>query len=232
MPIVVPDFAQIIETKWDEAVTPIFNHSPLDQQNPSYFKAYCKAIATGFASGIPSFVTVDSGSGGAPPIPGAGTGVGILIDKEFFKEKLYRYLALIPTEAGYKTMHGAYPPDNKVSEYLAAICEGISQATFEYYQTCWTLTSVHPLVYSGAGVINEGAFSGLDVSLISSQIQAAAPMMAGAFWAKNCQKIAQAYVETIHTKSTGAVTIIGVCVPNPSQACGIPMTGIGTGVAS
>jgi hypothetical protein len=216
--------------------------SPLAQDDPSYFIAMCTAIGTGIATGSPtiSFTTSDSGFKGGPPplavppsIPGTGSGVGITVDDSFFKEKIYTVLRNnIISEFG-ETSHDPYPPSGSNSgKFLLAIAKAVSESVKEHFLTAWTLTSSHPMIYSGTGTIGNGNFSGLVPNAVSSAMQSAAPTLQGPFWPKVCQGIAQAYVDTIHTKSTGTVTIIGVCVPNASLVCNIPGTGSGSGAAS
>jgi hypothetical protein len=235
MPAVGPALAALVQTKMDTYMSAVSGHSPLAQSNPSYFIAMCTAIGTGIATGSPviSFTTSDSGVTSAPPIPGAGTGVGIVVDDAFFKEQIYTNLRNNVIAQFGSTSHDAYPPGSGNSgEFVAAMAQAIAEAVKEHYQTAWTLTSSHPTIYAGSGTIGEGSFSGLVPAAVASAIQSAAPTLAGPFWPQTCQAIAQAYVDTIHTKSTGTVSIIGVCVPSPSQVCGLPGSGSGSGVAA
>lgn len=243
MPVVGPVLGNLIKTKMDSYMNSVSGKSPLSQDNPSYFIAMCTAIGTGIATGSPAltFTTSDSGFKGGPPptasvppyIPGTGSGVGITVDDAFFKEKIYTTIrSSIISEFG-DTSHEPYPPSGSNSgQFLLAIAKAVSESVKEHFLTAWTLTSTHPTVYSGSGTIGNGNFSGLVPAAVKSAIQSAAPTLQGPMWPKFCEGIAQAYVDTIHTKSTGNVTIIGVCVPNTSLVCNIPASGSGSGAAS
>lgn len=209
---------------------------PLSAKNPSYYIEFCTAVATGISDGskVINFVTSDAGVGGAPPVPGTGTGIGVFVDKAWFHENLYtEILAKIKSTFG-RTLHDPFPPGPENSgRFLDALCKGISDSVEEHFKTAYTLTSAHPLVYMGAGLINEGMYSGLQPNNIASLIKAAGPRLKGKFFPIMIQAVAEVYVKLIHEHSTGKVVISGVCVPSPTppQACGINMVGAGTGTA-
>lgn len=201
-----------------------------------YFIKFCTAVGKGIAEGTPvvQFTTKDTGVMGTPPIPGAGVGKGIKVDAEYMSKKMY---ALLRDEAVAKgSKHGEWPPaDDNGGKYLKAITDGIADGIKEHYKDSWILTSVHPTIYMGTGKIdpqNGSKFSGIQASLVESLILSYGPDMQGSMWPKLAKYVAQAYKDGIENKSTGEVTIIGVCVPSLSQVCGIPSNGNGTGVAS
>lgn len=208
---------------------------PLQQKNPSYYIAFCNAVGGGLISGGPviGFTTTDSGVAGSPPVTGAGIGVGIFIDKEFFREQAYTNARNAILAKFSQTVHDPYPPgEENTGQFLDAICNGIATSVHDYYQTAWSLTSVHPQIYQGAGAINDGQFFGLSPSAIASAIESLLPNFQGEFLPDLIQAISEAYVLTITTKAVGTVTITGACVSSDSQVCGIPSSGAGTGTAS
>lgn len=234
MPAVAQALGALIQQKVAANFQKLGGH-PLDQKNPSYFIAFCLAVGKGIADGTPtiSFRTVDTGVAGAPPIPGVGTGVGIKVDSEYMSQKMYEAARTsIKSKLG-KTLHEAWPPPKgNTGEWLKALTDGIAEAVKEHYQISWILTSTHPIVYAGSGKIVNGGFFGVQEPRVATTIQVAAPVMKGSYWPDLCQAIAKGYTDGIHNRSTGTVTIAGICVPSPGQACGLPLPGAGTGAAS
>jgi hypothetical protein len=219
MPAVGAALAALVQSKVNTRLSAA-GGSPLSQKNPSHFITMCTAIGMGIINGGPAitFTTSDSGSMGVPT---------------FFVSDLYtRLRSGIISQFG-STSHDPYPPgaDNS-GQFLLALCEGINDAIQTYYPTAWTLVSAHPTIYIGTGTISDGNFSGLVASAIGAAIQSGAPAFVGPFWPKLAMAIAESYVALITEHSTGMVTIVGVCVPGPSQVCGISSTGSGSGVAT
>lgn len=237
MPAIPSVLASLIQSEINKEVKTISSNGrgPLEQQNPSYFTAMCTALGRGIAVGSPmiQFTTVDTGASGAPPVPGIGTGVGIVVDADFMEKEIYNTIRQYTVQDFGKTTHDPHPPalDNS-GIYLQAICKGIASAVKQHYTTAWMLTSSHSIVYIGSGQILKGHFSGLQSELVKSQIVSQGPTLKGKFWPRMAQAIAEAYVKTIETQSTGQVTIAGICVPSLAQICGLPMSGTGTGVAA
>lgn len=193
------------------------------------------AIGNGIATGVPviSFITKDSGQSGVPPIPGTGTGIGIKVDSDWYTKELYTKLRKTVLEKYGYTSHDPYPPsDDNSGKYLEAMCKGIAEAVKEHYATAWVLTSAHPLVYMGTGLIGNGDLTGVSPSAISPLIQSAAPQFKGEFWPIFCKTVAEVHAEAITKHSTAEVTIIGICIPSPGQVCGLPISGSGSGVAA
>lgn len=236
MPAIGPVLGQLIEIKIDQYMKSINGKGPMSSlQNPSYYKEMCKAIASGFAQGTVSvsFTTQDTGLSGVPPVPGAGTGTGIIVDAEYMAKEIYTAIRNKIIEQFGQTTHDPWPPKPGNSGlYLSAISRGIADAVKEHYASAWTLTSVHPFVYMGSGVIKFGNFSGLSAENITNLILSNGPQLKGDFWPTMAAQIAKGYVKGIHERSTGTVTIAGVCVPSISQVCGLPGAGTGSGVAS
>lgn len=236
MPAVPAALSTLIKTEVDGNLNGVTGYSPLGSSNPSYFIEFCTAIGTGIALGSPviSFTTVDAGQAGTPPIPGVGAGVGIVVDEAFLTEKIYTYCRTGFLAEYGKTGNIAYPPTDKSNgKVLEAIAKGIAKGVKTHYASAWILTSAHPIVYAGSGSINNGMFSGLVDATVKTQIKTAAPrMVPSKGWDIMSEAIAKAYVEAIHTKSTGTVAITGVCVPSPGQICGLPIPGAGSGVAA
>lgn len=212
---------------------------PLAQKNPMYFIQFCHAIAKGISDGskVINFTTKDTGQGGIPPVPGVGVGVGIKVDKLWFDEHLYTEMRKEAIAMFGSTSHDTYPPaKGNTGEYLHAISKGVADSIAEHFLTAYNLTSAHVLVYSGVGLITEGAYSGLVPSDIEGLIKAAGPLLKGRFWPTLVRAVSKVYVEAIHMHSTGKVAITGVCIPmtppaGPLQVCGIPMVGVGAGTA-
>jgi hypothetical protein len=80
---------------------------PLAQKKPQYFHNFCEGIGKGIVLGSPSiqFTTLDAGFGGAPPIPGVGKGIGIIMDVDWFTENLYKELRSRIMSGHGKTVH-------------------------------------------------------------------------------------------------------------------------------
>lgn len=246
--------ATILKLKMDTKFKQVLNYAgPLAQQNPSYFIAMCDAIGKGIIQGHPviNFTTVDAGVSGTPPKVGTGIGLGVIIDKNWFTENLYKEIRAKSAAQYGSTSHPVWcsdynavnDPQNPLPEnhcslnpnqynpynFLTAMCEAISESVTEHYASFRILNSTHPIVYAGAGEIKKGAFVGIDVA---AAIQGLGPTLQGNFWPLLCQAIGKIYKDAIQLHSTGTVTITGVCVPNTSQTCGVPSAGVGTGTAS
>lgn len=228
-------FASVVQAKVDARLASVSGHHPLQQKNPRYFIEFCNAIGQGIIQGGPSiaYTTVDTGLSGLPLVPGIGAGIGIITDPEWMIQDLYTRIRNYVVDDFGRTLHEPYPPGNKNSgQYLLALCEGINDAILSYYPTAWILASVHPLIYKGTGIINDGMFSGLVPSQIQSTIQELAPNFIGKFWPRICQAISESYTLLIIQHATGTVTITGACVPDLTQVCAIPSVGAGTGAAT
>lgn len=227
--------ADLVKTHVNSRMQSVRGYSPLAQRNPSYFIEMCTAIGTGIIAGGPviQFTTDDTGNMGDPLVPGVGAGIGIVTDSSFLVSDLYtRIRGYIIAEFG-KTTHDSFPPRSDNSgQFLLALCEGINDAILEYYPTAWTLSSNHPMIYMGTGIISDGEFSGLSASAIQGAIMADAPRFIGRFWPKLVQAISESYVALIEQHATGMVTITGTCVSSGSQECGIGGSGTGTGTAT
>lgn len=212
--------------------------APLSQADPSFFIAMCQAIGQGIGdnSTALTFSTNDSGSAGLPPVGGSGTGTGIVVNKDYFTEDLYTKIRQKVIDNFGETKHEPFPPSSGNSgEFLLAVAEAIAEAVTEHYATAWTLTSTHPDIYSGTGIVPEGAISGLEAPTISASIVSLGSTLQGPFWPVMAQQIADSYVDAIHNHSTATVSIEGVCVPSisPLQVCGlVGSTGSGSGGAS
>ena len=206
-------------------------NAPFDS---SYSVEFFNAIATGVANTIngAQFATSDTGFGGTPPIPGAGTGVGLFVNKPLFVQKLYTEMrassASCASTLNATTGHPAWPPPE--DNALLLMCRGIVDAIDTALRSQAILTSTHPLVYSGTGVITN--LSGFSPSSISNFIKTAANSLQGVCWPFLCAGIGQSCFEIFSNSTTGTLTITGICVPNVSQACNIPRTGSGSGVVS
>ncbi len=235
MPVSGPTLAALIQTNVDSRMAVIRGIHPLQQKIPAYYIEMCNAIGNGLVMGAPAinFQTSDTGFMGTPPIPGIGAGVGIITDPTFFIQDLYsRVIEYVKDDFG-RTLHEPFPPSpGNSGEFLQALCQGINDSFLSYYPTAWALASTHPLIYAGSGIIADGQFTGLVAPTIQADIIAGAPNFIGKFWPRLCQAIAESYVALIEQHSTGTITITGVCVPGPSQVCGVPGSGAGSGVAT
>jgi hypothetical protein len=213
-------------------------HDPMSGRNPSYFIEFCTAIGKGIAKGTPTltFETKDSGATAVPPIPGVGTGVGVKVDSDYMSQKIYTAARNAVIQKFNQTMHDPWPPkEGNSGLYLKALSDGISEAVKEHYSSCWILTSAHPQIYAGSGIINPNSgskFSGVIDSAVAAAITAFGVRMKGPYWPVFCQAVAKGYKDGIENKATGTVTITGICVPSQSQACNIASSGSGTGAAS
>ena len=236
MPLIPDALVALIQTEVVAKMTAISGHSPLSQPNPSYFIAMCTGIGYGIALGCPTiaFTSSDNGLSGAPPVPGTGAGVGIMVDDTFFAQNMYETINTLLTAQFGHTENAPYPPSpTQAGAYTAALCQGVAAAIKTYFSTAWILTSTDPLIYMGTGTIGNGQFTGVVSSAIQSQIIAASPTLAGPAWPTIAQAIAESYTTTITQHSTGTLTITGVCAPSLAQVCGLgPMSGTGAGVAA
>jgi hypothetical protein len=239
MPIIPDLLGILITTKVSSKMKSISNVSPLQQKNPSYFMEMCTGIGKGIAMGTPviSFMTTDSGLSGIPPAPAPGSGVGIIVDAQHMSEQMYTLARNSVISEFKETASDPWPPKKGNSgEFLKAITDGVSEAIQEHFQTAWTLSSVHNMIYMGTGEIKPGGFFGLSADLVAQSIVQSSPSLKGGFWPKAAESIAKGYVKSIQEKATGVVSITGVCVP-PAQVCGIPLSDIsgptaGTGAAA
>jgi hypothetical protein len=239
MPIVPAVLGQLIQQKVDANVRASANvqgyDGPLSQQNPTYFIQMCQAIATGMAQGTPviTFTSTDSGLMGAPPIPGVGSGLGIVVDVQQTSQLMYTQVREAGLELFGKTENDPWPPapDNS-GRFLKALTDGIAQAMQEHFATCWILASVDPTIYAGSGFVNPGQFSGVVPSQVASAILQATPQLATPGWTQFVTALSTAYAESIMQLDTASLTIIGACVPSLTQVCGIPSVGVGTGSAT
>lgn len=244
MPAQPSVLAQLCTSKIHNEILGVYNqrHSnnttyngPLGQKNPMYFRQFANAIGQGIANGTPlvNFTTADIGVSGIPPVPGVGTGIGIMFDAVFFEVTAYTYIRNAMIANFGKTYHDVYPPRLENSGmYLKALCKAVGESIAEHYKTAWILNSAHPLIYIGTGKINNGMFFGIQEDLVYQSIFSMGFFLKGRAWPIICREIAKAYKLTIETRSTGQVTIVGVCVPSVSQICLINSTGAGTGVAT
>ena len=235
MPVSPAALAALVQTSVNSRMSAVSGYAPLAQKNPAYFIQMCTAIGSGIILGSPviGFTTSDIGFSGTPPIPGVGSGVGIVTDPTFLIEDLYTRIREYVISQFGKTSHDPYPPGPTNSgQYLKALCEGINDAILAYYPTAWTLVSAHPLVYAGSGSIAAGNFTGVVPTAIQSQIISLSPTLQGSFWPKLAQAIGESYSALIEQHSTGTVTIVGVCVPSLAQVCNLPGAGAGTGTAT
>ena len=229
--------AALIRADVDARMAAIAGHHPLQQRNTHYYIELCDAIGNGIIGGGPiiNFTTVDAGLAGVPLVEGIGTGIGIITDPTFFVQDLYTRIRDYVIQDFGRTIHDPYlPGPGNSGEYLLALCQGINDALMSYYPTAWTLASIHPQIYMGTGLINDGQFFGLSISAIQAAIIAGAPDFRGRFWPRLAQAIAESYVGLIEQHSTGTVTITGTCIISitPPQTCGITGVGVGSGVAS
>lgn len=227
--------AALVQSNVDTRMAAVRGIHPLGQKNPSYYIEMCSAIGNGIITGGPaiSFISADSGNQGAPLIAGTGAGIGIITDPSFFVQDLYTRIRGYIQADFQRTLHDPFPPGPTNSgQFLLALCNGINDAFLAYYPTAWTLVSTHPQIYTGAGLINNGNFSGLSAGAIGSTIHGLAPRFIGKFWPRIAQAVGESYVALIEQHSTGMVTISGSCSPGPSQVCGIGGSGSGTGVAT
>jgi hypothetical protein len=236
-----PALGSLIQTNVDSlmaAVTGKTEHGiafkgvhPLLQKNPQYFIELCNAIGEGLIEGGPviDFTTLDTGLGGSPFVEGVGAGLGILINKDFFRENAYTNIRNAIIARYGRTTHDPYlPRPYNTGQFLDAICNGVAISVYNYYQTVWTLTSAHPEVYMGTGLIEDGDFYGISADPIAGAIRSHLPNFRGDFYPEMVQGIADAYVLTITTQATGTVTITGTCDESVSQRCGLQTTGSGS----
>lgn len=238
MPIIPAELLQLIKSNLQANLSAVTGVDPMSQQDPSYFLELCAALAGGITEGIPTlqFTTKDSGyAGGAPPglpnqIPGAGTGSGFQVATAYLDKLMYTYVLNYIKQLG-ESSHSAWPPaaDNS-GRGLQAITRGIAEAVGQHFSSCWTLTSVHPDVYAGTGLVDK--LVGLQPDFIASKIIEKAPRMQGPLWPLMARALALGLAEGLQEKTEGTVTIVGVCVPSPTVVCGIPNTGSGTGTAA
>ncbi len=235
MPVVKSVLLGLITQKVSQKMHAYSGYNPLAQRNPSYFIEMCKAISYGIAEGTPliNFTTSDTGLKGIPPVPGSGTGMGVMVKAQPMSEFIYTFARdSVIAEFG-RTEIDVWPPRPKnYGQFLKCITDGVAESVQEHYATAWTFTSVHPAIYTGDGAINDGMFSGISAELVKSLIISYSPSLRGRWWPKMAQAIADGYVKGIHTKSTGSVVIEGSCIPDAMQVCAIPGTGSGTGVAA
>lgn len=229
--------AGLIQSNVDSRMAAIRGYHPLSQKTPRYFIEFCHAIGMGIIDGGPTinFITNDTGLAGLPLVAGVGAGIGIITDPNWFVQDLYTRVRQYVLDDFGRTAHDPYPPrPGSSGEYLLALCKGINDSFLSYYPTAWTLTSAHPQIYQGIGLITDGQFSGLSASTIQSDIISGAPDFRGRFWPRLAQAVSESYVGLIEQHSTGTVTITGTCIPVPlAQVCNIMnSTGNGSGIAA
>jgi hypothetical protein len=166
----------------------------------------CDAIAVAILAHMTSslvFTTVDTGNLGA----GTGTGLGI-----FTLDATSMATAMV-------SAWGATGP-NALSSALA-----ISQAFLDYFAFMAKLTSVHPTIGNGAGVIGPGAFQGMIPVTAAAQMVTSFVTYGANPAAPNlstfCSGICQAFIQQVQTIGTGSVVITG--------AGTVPGSGVGTG---
>jgi hypothetical protein len=225
----------LLRTKMDTKFRAVMDYAgPSAQQDPSKFFQMCDAIGKGIAqsSAAIQFTTDDTGSKGTPPVPGVGTGAGIIIDTAWFTQALYQELRSRFISQYGQTVHPEFSQAHNPYNFLTAFSEAISESVSQHYIQAWVLTSNHPAIFVGTGTISNGGFSGLSQSLTASAIQSLAPAFQGSAWPPICQAVGKAYAEAVMQHATGTVVISGVCVPSTNQVCGIPGTGSGSGVAA
>jgi hypothetical protein len=238
MPAVGPVLGTLILQKFNSKVGQLGNFAgPLSTPGAAHTTAFCMAIGNGIALGAPTipFTTTDSGVAGAPPIPGVGSGVGIKVDAAWFKKDLYENIRQKVIAKYGQTMAVPYPPagPDDAGKFLEALCDSIADSVKEHFATAWILTSAHPIVYLGSGTISEGHFSGVAPTAVSGAITGAGALyFTKGFGPDLAKAIGESYSKAIMQHSTGNVTITGVCVPSPTQICGLPIPGTGTGTAA
>jgi hypothetical protein len=243
----------LLKTKTDSNYKRVMQYNgPLAQSNPNYFIQFCDAIAKGVILGSPNiqFITKDTGFTGAPLKAGSGLGLGIKIDKNWFTRNLYssireRVIAHYGSTAHPEwcedwDIQGNVPEDHcslgthqyNPYNFFTATCESISESISEHYEQFMVLTSSHPSIYSGAGKIEKGAFTGISAISVKDSIVANSALLKGDFWPIMVEEIAKVYTEAIMFHSTGEVMITGICIPTQSQLCSIIGFGVGSGLAS
>lgn len=237
MSIVGSELGELIMRNMREKYKSISGYDPIGPQNPKphFFVKFCMGIGKGIATGTPSisFKTIDVGAGGAPAVNGSGIGKGIKVNSEHMSEMIYTKIRNKILQTYGKTNHGPWPVRDESGVWLKAMTDSIAEAIKEHYGKSIVLSSSHPLVYIGTGKIMEGGFSGIKEQAVTSAIISETSGFNGGFWPTMAQQISLGYIESIHKKATGIVTITGTCSPGESQVCGIPVSGAqGSGVAS
>lgn len=239
MPVIPPALATLITQNVASNIKNLCGKSPLEGKASPYFTQLCTAIGLGIGTGTKtlSFQTLDNGFQGMPLVPGLGNGTGLDVDSDYMSEKIYTNIRKAILNKYGSTSHGAWPPSSGDSGlYLRAFSDGIAKSIKEHYKTCWALSSSHPMIYSGEGVIDPAKgnkFTGVNSSEIKSLILSNKGMLKGEFLSDFAEGIALGYQDGIENKTTGKVTITGVCIilvpPAGLQACNIPGTGQGSG---
>lgn len=236
MPMVPQALIAMITKNVAENLKKVSGHSPLESKSPVYFMQMCKAIGTGIAGGtkVLNFETKDQGFKGDPPIPGAGTGMGIEIDESFMSEKIYTNIRKSILKKYKQTSHAPWPPPNDNSgAFLKAFSDGIAKAVKDHYKIAWVLTSVHPNVYSGSGKASK--FKGVMAPAVKGLIVANKGMLKGEFFPHFAQGVAEGYQEAVEKTAKANITITGICIiitpPAGYQLCNIPANGKGNGAA-
>lgn len=242
MPVVPQILVQQITLNVANNIKKLCGKSPLEGRASPYFTQLCTAIGMGIGNGTEalSFETDDSGFKGDPPVPGVGTGVGVEVDANYLSEKIYNNIRQSILNKYKQSSHEPWPPSSGNSgEYLRAFSDGIAKAVKDHYKICWVLTSNHPMIYSGDGIIDPAKgkkFKGVAASAVKSLILMNRGMLKGEFLEDFAQGIAAGYQDAIENKTTGKVTITGICIiltpPAGYQLCNIPGTGTGTGAAT
>jgi hypothetical protein len=237
MPAVPAALISMITKNVSDNIKKLSGKSPLETKAAPYFTQMCKAIGMGIASGTQTltFETKDQGFKGEPPVPGVGMGMGLEVDADYMSEKIYTNIRKSILKRYKKTSHNPWPPESENSgEFLKAFSDGIAKAVKEHYKTSWVLNSNHPLIYSGSAKCDK--FKGVQAPAVKSIILANKGSLKGPFFADFAEGVAKGYQDTIEKKTTGKVTITGICIiivpPAGFQMCGIPATGKSTGIAS
>ena len=233
MPIIPVVLTELLKAEIDAAVTEFAASGPLSQTDPSHFIILCTAVAAGLAEGTPTilFTTDDTGLSGVPPVPGAGVGVGVVVDDVDMASRVYTKVRTHAAIFG-ETTHSPWPPPAGDSgKYLEAFCLGFGRAIKSHFATTWALVGTHPTIYSGTGVIPAGNFAGVVAANNWAKILQAGAAILGPGWPFLALAISEGFTEGILELATGAVTITGACVPSISQVCAVPSTGAGSGVA-
>lgn len=173
------------------------------------------AIGNGAAAGMigATFTTMDVGMG---PTPGNGTGVGITIVDATLSAAIMAGLI------------AEFPPGG---QSLPDLCDGIA-AAIKTGLAAANLTSVHPLCFSGSGMINAAsggvAFIG---SGITSNMQSLAPTFIGENWPKICNVVGKE-IENAGKLAIGQTVIVGVPPPPPATPVPCPPGTSGTGTVA
>ena len=135
MPAIGPVLGALILQKFNKKVGQLADFAgPLSTPGAAHTTAFCMAIGNGIVLGAPviMFTTSDSGVAGTPPIPGAGTGVGIKVDAAWFKKELYETIRKAVQAKYGSTLAAPYPPGaDDAGKFLEALCDSIADSVKE-----------------------------------------------------------------------------------------------------